>query len=294
MASIVSPPHITASEGSWTVGAWAYALDGAAFSPLGEAVPSWDFDSRLRLGCDYQVDVERLRAETGLPSDAPMELVLVADCRAVGRRWVADRAALRGESVRGHLRADFPPGEVAEVVSLERQVVLGADVDAPPPTPTRKGSVLLGDERPRRVVLEGEGGRFPVEVRDLSAAGHGTPAWLLDLDVSDVTAPFLSAARLYINSAHPASEQLLARGEGQDEAALGVLHWDVMRQLVVRSAVAEVEVGPEMPEGSLGAVLWSLLHDRLGMESLAEVRAMAETSPERLESRLQTVAGLLR
>lgn len=296
MPSITAYPYLTAPQEAWSPRPWFYRVGEGPRAHLdGDSIGGWDYQANLELACDVTVDVDLLRDSVRMPREHWLDVIVLVDCPALRERWVGFRTPLpeSGESAVECL-VSLPPGSVAERFTLERQVVLREEYPAPPPLPSRKGSILLKDPRNRSVVVEGQGGRFPVEVVDLDAMGYRDALWMLDMDTSDAERAFLAAVRLYVNSSHDAKDDLLQADTARGRDLLSAMSWDVMRQLVVRSALSGLEVRPDHDEGTLGAAIWSLVRDRLGYDHLDDVTAALEVAAEDLESRFQSTAGLFR
>ncbi len=294
MSTITAYPYLTAPEEVWSPGPWFYSLgEGPRTHLAHDFINGWDYQAQLELACEVAIDVGALRSSVRISRGHDLDLIVLVDCPAFRERWVGFRAPLTdsGEQVIS-CGVSLPPASIAERISLERQVVLRGEHPAPPPLPSRKGSILLRDARSRSVAVEGDGGRFPVELVDLSAMGYPDALWMLDVDTSDADRAFLAAVRLYVNSSHDAKSDLLEAGTPRGRDLVSAMGWDVLRQLVVRSAISGLDVRPDQEEGTLGAVVWSLLHNRLGYDQLADIVAALETTAEDLESRFQSAAGL--
>lgn len=296
MPSITAYPYLTAPQEAWSPGPWFYRLGEGMRAHLGgDSIEGWDYQAHLELACDLPVDADLLRDSVCMPREQGVDVIVLVDCPALRERRVAFRTPLP-ESGKSAIEClvSLPPGSIAERFTVERQVVLREEYPVPPPLPSRKGSILLKDPRNRSVVVEGQGGRFPVEVVDLDAMGYRDALWMLDMDTSDAERAFLAAVRLYVNSSHGAKDDLLQAETPRGNDLLSAMSWDVLRQLVVRPALSGLEVGPDHDEGTLGAAIWSLVRDRLGYDHLGEVTAALEYAAEDLESRFQSTAGLFR
>ena len=295
MNTITALPYLTASTDAWSPGPWFYSLGDHDPTHLDDRIQGWDYQARLELACEVEIDVDLIRSTARIPADHDLELVVVVDCPAVRERWIAYRSALPAAGRnRATCQVPIPPGRAAESVTVDRQVVLRQDRPAPPPLPSRRGSILLRDTKPRKIALEGSGGRFPVELIDMTAMGYPDALWMLDVDTSEPERAFLGAVRLYVNSEHGARTELLDGTSPRAGDLVSAMGWDVLRQLIIRAAQSGLEVGPDMEPESLGGVIWSLLRDRLGYAEIEEVVAALGSSVEDLEARFQNAAGLFR
>lgn len=295
MTSVTALPYITAPESCWSPVPWFASIGDEPLAPVVDSVEPWDYAAHLMLTSSTSVDVDELRSAARVPSDTLIEFIVIVDCPAMNERRVAFRAPLAaGGDIELKSVIRFPPGTIAERITLERQVVLGEYRSVPPPLPARKGSILLRDVIAKSISLEADAGRFPVQLIDMSAIGFPDAFWILDLDTSDADRSFLGAARLFVNSGHPATDELLDRNSPRGTDLTSAMMWDVLRQLVIRSAVAGLVVGPDEEPESLGQVLWSLCHDHLGYDSLSDVAAALDSAPDDLEARIQSSIGLFR
>ena len=130
--------------------------------------------------------------------------------------------------------------------------------------------------------------------RSDSTRGAG---WQLRIDLTDPEARFMSAARLTLNSGHPAIERLLngAKDDGTEQL-LRALNWDVTRQMVQAALASdEVQVStsiprrPPLPESS------GTFSDESGRSRASQLsKDRNRTDPARIEVHLQHHSGLLR
>lgn len=294
MTTITGLPHLTASGHSWRAGPWIVAVDSGAPRPLTPVLAGWDYNSTLDFSCEFHVDMDAIRRETRLPPQARVEIAAVIDCPTVNHRWVGQRHLLPGDGTLSSMfHVTIPAGEVADALMLERQIVLCERLKAEAPVPRRPGAILASDDSPTKVTLEGDGGRFPIELADFGRSwGCAEALWILDLDLTDPSRAFLGAARLYMNREHPVVRELLSGDSGRCHDLESTLMWDVKRQMVERAVDAGLPIGPDDEQGTVGAVLWSLIHHDLGFDDLSEAKSMMAHDRERFEGRLQSHARL--
>jgi hypothetical protein len=142
-----------------------------------------------------------------------------------------------------------------------------------------------------RTDLEGVGTQFPTDTIDFAAAGLDPDAgWQFRIDLSDPDARFMSAARLTLNSGHPAIVRLLAGAKDPGtEQLLRTLNWDITRQMVLAGLDCDDVMGLDIdPDAtSVAAVLRNLLDRIWPTVSTATLRQWRHTDPSRIEIHLQ-------
>lgn len=298
MARIEVLPHPTAPCSAWDPSAWMVKVDDGPPTPVTELVHGWDYDSVLRLATETTVHAGMVREACQLATEAALELVCIWDCPSTNTRRVGHRARLPADGTTT-IRSVFeiPRRTVAERVTLERQVVVVDPAYRDGKNTHLHGAiVLLEHERERASFsLEGTGGRFPVEAVSFAALGLREGAWRLDVAMEDPEDLFPSAVRLYINTDHPAINELLLEPESVPaKRTLSVMQWDVARRLLsMAESDARYSPARDYEEGSFGAVIarlsWSVLKRR-DVESLF---ALVRADPTRYEVLLQERLRLL-
>jgi hypothetical protein len=145
--------------------------------------------------------------------------------------------------------------------------------------------------------LEGIGTQFPTDTIDFKAAGLAPNAgWQFKIDLSDPEARFMSAARLTLNSGHPAIVRLLAGSrDAGSEQLLRTLNWDITRKMVQAALACDdvggLEIDPD--DTTVAGVLRNLLGRLWQLESVATIRHWQQTDPRRIEVHVQHQARLL-
>ncbi|WP_264064732.1 hypothetical protein, partial [Mycolicibacterium hippocampi] len=92
-------------------------------------------------------------------------------------------------------------------LTLETLLVLTHPKPASVLAPQHPGSILWRETH--WTDLEGAGAQFPTDTVDFAQAGRDARAgWELHIELGDLDASFMSAARLTLNSGHPAIAKL--------------------------------------------------------------------------------------
>jgi hypothetical protein len=299
MARVEVLPHLTAEPTAWQRGGWTVALDSQAPQPAPDLLHGWDYHSRLTLQTETTVDLAKVHASCRTADDAMFDLVCIWDCRATAVRVAACRHRLSGSgSVTVESRFQIPPSTLADRVTFERQLVLAAAGTAKrdPFAPTVPGSLVLWERGDQvvSVTLEGSGGRFPVEAVDFREAGLPDAAWWLSLAYDHPDDSFLGAARLYLNTGHPAvSEMLRDPASLQAKRTLSVIQWDASRRLLREAAGDDRMLGPTFEEGSVGDVIIRMARSILQRNDLKALFSLMERDPDRFETMLQAKLRLM-
>jgi hypothetical protein len=257
----------------------------------------WDYQTTLELAAPIAVDRVLVTESCDLQADTGLAVLVTAhsdhtrsevpitqiDVPMQDKFDLAVQVSLSGESLGGRL-------------SLRSMLV----VTDPRPTsdlgPSLPGSIIW--RAVHKTQLQGTGAQFPTDASDFSLSQRldSAAGWALEIDTGDLEARFLAAARLTLNSSHPAIGLLLQGHNGEEVAQLRrTLHWDVTRQLVLLALrFDEVVFADFDPEAtSVGGVLRNLLGNIWPSDSPVTVRSWWENDPAKVELRIQSHAGLL-
>lgn len=291
-------PHRTAPQDAWERADWLVSVDDGPLSPVRGVVNGWDYNSTLQFRSSTSIKMDRVHESCRTEPPTTYELLCIWDCPATGTRQAGSRALLSGShTIRITTAFEVPPRTVAQRIRVERQLVLREPRNIGDPfSPKEPGMVVLGEEGDQifSAALEGDGGRFPVEAIDFASQGLGGAVWWLSVEYESVHESFLSAVRLYVNSSHPAVQELLNEPDSSGSVQLlSVIQWDASRQLLQEVArQGEMEPGPYV-EGSVGDVVIRLCRLIL-QEDQAAVMAMVENDPGSFERLIQDRMGLFR
>lgn len=268
---------------------------GKAYEP-GSEIPEWDYLTEVTIEGELSIKNDLLLSSTGLarnPGLAAIRAVLRVDCPATGKRFLGI-SPLNNSDQPVSLKVRVPAGEAAEELEVRYEIVLDAP-DGPAPenrAAHQRGSRLYGLNRPYRFRLEGDGSSFPIEAFEFAGGDFPTGSvWVLKFQDEDLAVPYLSAVRLYVNTAHSEGAKLV---HGKSDTALSVLKRDVLLQLLLKLAVHDRDdLGVEYQEGSASAVIGSLCDIFLGQTLRGAVELMRD-DPGRVCALLQRTTGFLK
>lgn len=293
-------PHLTAPADSWTLGGWRLS-DGTRLPHPSAAVPHWDYAYRAHFLCEAAVNGPAVMDACGLGEGASTSLMVVATFSISELPVVSSRYALDPSRVASYeLGLELDPTVAGGTMTLERQIVLDhAGRASGALAATQRGAVLLAEGSDGlRVGLEGEGSRFPTDLRDFARTGIGDShaLWYLDVDMTRLDDQVASAVRLYVNSGHPAVRRMQESGSDVGKAVASVMGWDVARQLIARVVVDPLfeEGAGSFEEGSVGHAVERLIEFYLEGDDADGVRRLLQDDPGRFERRLQHATRMMR
>ncbi|RLP11034.1 Uncharacterised protein [Propionibacterium australiense] len=270
-------------------------IRGKSYEP-DSVIPDWDYLTEVTVEGELTIKNDLLLSSTGLtpePGLAGVRAMLRVDCPATGERFLGTSPL----DPRDHplvLVTQLPAGTVAEELEVRYEIVL----DAPDGTSRAdraahlRGSRLYESGRAHRFRLEGSGSVFPIEAFEFKGGDFPSDSvWSLRFQDDDLTAPYLSAVRLYVNTGHEEGAKLV---EGRSDVAKSVLERDVLLQLLTKLVVRDRDdLGQEYPEGSAGAVIGSLF-DLFLDQSLQGAAELMRDDPGRVYALLQGSTRFLR
>lgn len=266
MTRIRKPPYLTPSSERFTVGDWVLITDESS-EPLTDLFPIWEPAVSIRAFVPIKADILGILEDCNLGLDAHLRL---------GAVWSSSGTVLRG---RGDL-IDLNLSDGVEEMKLGVQVEgikLAKSIDvslqliltvpssqSKPFAPKIPGSILWQSE-PRRVLLEGEGARFPVEVMDFSQSYSPYPddaAWVLHWDPSDLHQTILGDVRLYFNTKHERVIRAVSNNKPEDFDLREAIRFDVARSLIYGALDNDefVENPDGFEDGSVGSAVRNMLH----------------------------------
>lgn len=290
-------PHLTVRDDRVHWGAWWRLSEDGGRASIGPHLDAWDYAQPIELVCDVGVDAAGALEDAGLATDAGMSLVAVWDCPAsMDRGTAVERVLTHWTDGRweGTLRLSVPAGSVAQELILERHLVLADPGPEPRRLAARALGARLGPASRDRLVLEGDGSRFPIEPLDFVAAGRENAVWSLEVDYDDPSDSFLGCVRLLVNTAHPAGRALLGASEQRPEL-LSMLHYDLTRKVLTRLAADRDAFSgiSDHDDDSLGAVAEEICRTVLQMDLASTLRRL-HTDPLGFDAILQARMGFLR
>lgn len=286
-------PYRTATPASVTWGPWLVST-GAEFQPLPSELQEWDFDTACTLRGSVSVDEADLLESTGLGSVDDVVLVAQVDCPSTLLRKTASKRLIQGRHTMS-IDVELLPGECAVHVSLSLHLVLGRETHSNDPTvATQTGSRLAASDE-QRIGLGGDALRFPTEALAFSGILPAAAPWILNLTYDDLDDAFLGAARLLINTNHPAGRVALDSAHQNSTIIRSALKTDIVRLLIRQVAAQESLVFDQHREyepNSVGYVVASLCKNDL-KGNLNSITRLIMDDPAEFESRLQSGLGYL-
>lgn len=292
-------PFRTASEESVEFGPPRLRL-GDVFIEAGKPASTWDYLTTSTVLGSVRVDADELLRSTALTDLSGLSATMQVDCPSTGFRRIITLPAVEAVSHAALIQMEIGPHTVAEEIEVRYGLVLEHDYrPAPSMAPYKRGSRVYTGILSYRFLLEGDAAGFPTEAFEFGPAGYPSGApWHLRFRVDSLEDPFMGAVRLFINTEHPASGQLLSGAPGIHRS---VLFHSVLEQLLTEVADHESnegvddwdeQVSASHADGSVGAVLNDLAITYLGMVLPAAMKAL-RADRDRSLTKLREASGLL-
>ena len=284
-------PYRVVSESAWSAEPWVRFVGGRP-EPLEHAwIQDFDYTSEFEFGFTSQVDVSRIRQDTGLGRRAIVAAFGLIDCPLGQTRIVeTDPFRLGRATANVSVRITVPAGTLCDSITLERGLLLidpGAVSDGL--TPANSGVRLFADQT-KRLRLEGSWSRFPVQAVDFNSSRWASgAAWAVSVTYDDPSDPFMACVRVAVNSEHPAGQSVLGNENSSMTRQLRTsLQTDLVRQLF-----AEVARDPRFREpsswsvdGSIGSTVAGIATNLLKLP-LEDALARLEADPAQFDTLLQ-------
>ncbi len=287
-----SPPYLRPYPERIQIENWLFIKDGVP-SPFNELMPEWDAATNITVGFNLTVDTQGILEDCKLPPSVNLRLTASWESGGTGLRDCGTSIDLdmripnQSVTLEAYIEGTRLAGEVVVGVSLVLNVPTTTSERFAPKLP---GSLLWRSQR--KIVLEGTGTRFPVEMADFSKSLSWLPenaGWFLDWDRSDFTRPVLGSVRLYINSNHTRLKSAVTGIQEADQAVRETVSFDVARTMIM-TALDD----PEFPENAanysdetVGAAVRRLIQTLFAGDTLAELVQYRRQYPERFECQLQ-------
>lgn len=289
-------PFLTVPDTAVSHGGWRLATpDGD--SPLPSDMEHWDYRTTLELSAAVAVD----RAAVAEACDMEPESVLTVLVTAHSDHTRSEQAILTVEVPRQDefdlaLHIDLPGDELGGRLTLNTLLVATGPIPRSPLAPAEPGSIVWRTRHSTQ--LQGTGAQFPTDASDFTITRPQAAAagWELGVDLTDLDASFVSAARLTLNSSLPAVQRLM--GGSRDKATeqfRRTLHWDVTRQLAILALESDGVIGAEVDVDatSVEGVLRNVLARVWPTVSPVTLRGWWIDDRARIETALQHHCGLV-
>lgn len=287
----LTPPETAVSHGDWLL----QVVDGDA--PLPKEVPHWDYQTTLELAAPVSVDRRVVTEACHLDQESGLAVLVMAKSSHTNAEILAARLDLpMADTFDLAVELQLDGHELGGRLTLSTLLVVTEPKPRDRLAPQHPGSIVWRTSH--WTDLEGVGTQFPTDTIDFTAAGWGPDAgWQFRIDLSDPDARFMAAARLTLNSGHPAIVRLLAGSkDAGTEQLLRTLNWDITRQMVYAGLdsddVAGLDIDPDAT--SVAGVLRNLLGRIWPTVTTATLRQWRQTNPSRIETHLQHNAKLVK
>ncbi|XUL88395.1 hypothetical protein ACQ86D_18475 [Streptomyces galilaeus] len=263
---------------------------------LPEALPDWDYQMDLHLRRTVRVDLDRARAESGLPVDAALMLAAV---------WTATGSNLSGPAQ--HVRLADGGTSTVELDVLLRGTDLGGLLmldtalvlaerrsNGRPSSPRRAGSVLWSDREFLR--LQGDAPQFPMAVIDFARTSFPDhAAWHLQISGSLESAT-MGSLLLLVNERNTVTTTAFenaGKPRPVDRIVLSAVYADAAR-IMIEHALSNDDFAEDsdFPEGSLGATMLSLFDQLFPGQTITDIRLRQRQSPALFGSDLQAAVKI--
>jgi hypothetical protein len=274
MSTAVSVGYLRPAPGTINPVACEVSYGGYPVTDDGTA-PDWHYLTNLAVEWQIDVDLPTVRRDCGLSPTGRLGALLT---------WHSDRTNMRGGNdlvilTNGvnALRAELPGTLLGGTLTVDARVVLARqDAAAQPLAPTRAGTLLWYDTR--RVVLEGDAGRWPTNACDFAEAGipgGRTGLWYLEVTTRDLGSAASQCLLLHLNTAHPDINELLNRPDNAHAALLHrALRYDTYRQLLTLAVTDdEFDDRARYDRGSLGDLLVTVVRTLAPGRTIDQVRS---------------------
>lgn len=294
----VALPFLTLSPDAISGTAWQVSVDECAWVEALDSLDDWDAASTIRLRRSIRLEPVAAAASLAIPVE---QLRLAVSVRIgtgparLPRRIVARyRHLLEGEAWQHDFDLQVSGRQLSTGLELLTEVTLALPPAEPGDLSPRASADRLWSDV-RRLRLEGEEPRFPIERADFaSLLGESVAAsapWHLHWSPRDWDRDFHGAVRLYLNEK---ATDFIERLESNDGRASQVLLADIMGQIcerLVRDPDAE-ETFAAPQAGSLGAQAVAWLNKAWPGKDVAFIRSVLEDRPGVFRSALLALAEL--
>ncbi|MEU7700947.1 hypothetical protein ACF064_18040 [Streptomyces sp. NPDC015492] len=288
-------PYRSPSEDVVAAGPWRLVLDDGEV-PLPEALPHWDYRMDLALRRTVRVDLDRVRAQCGLPEETVLMLAAV---------WTASGSHLSGPGHRTRLsdrgvgivdlEVRLPGADLGGLLVLDTALVLAERrSDGRPSSPRRAGSVLWSERDSVR--LQGDAPQFPMAVIDFAHTSFPDgAAWHLQIS-GGMESATMGSLLLLVNEQNKvttAAFENAHKPRAVDHVVLSAVYADAARTMIEYALSHEdFSEDSDYAEDSLGATLLSLFDQLFPDQSVTDVRLRRLQSPSIFASDLQAAVKI--
>ncbi|SDE22543.1 hypothetical protein [Rhodococcus tukisamuensis] len=283
-------PYRVPGDAVVSAASWQILVMDTPFD-LDDNLPDWDYNTDLLLTRVVDVDLDRLRSDTGLPPGAEIALSVVWTASGSSLRAPAFREVLFGNGVqRVAIRSTLRGSDLGGTLTLDTILTLAHDqADVAAFAPRRAGSLLWSDSKSVR--LQGDAPQFPIAIIDFASTPYPLEAaWYVQIG-TNMHAATMGSLLLLINEANePASTAFKNASSPRpvDVAIISSTYADVARTLIEHAlSNAEFDDVTSYPEDSLGATLQAMIQMRFPDEAFEDLRRQRDNSPTAFSTRVQ-------
>ncbi|SRR6266498_4982146 len=280
MPKIQKFPYLTPQFPHLSFGEWRFLHPDGEFRPLGTLLSNWDPATTLRASISTKINYLAVLNDCGFSNDVQLRMTTM---------WKSEGTFLKScgefvdipptltEETTIELKVEINGINVSESIDLWVQLLLSqpGSQKSMPFVAKLPGSILA-QSVPHKVIVEGEGPRFPVEIIDFSNTYYPSEAgWYLHWDPTDLFQSVLGTVRLYINAKHERVTKAVTLELQEDFDIRETIRYDVARALIY-GAVANDEFvhNPDIfPTGSMGSAIRSMLRVYFPQVDFLEIRS---------------------
>ncbi|WP_427167074.1 hypothetical protein ACQF4J_28040 [Streptomyces sp. C1-1] len=288
-------PYRVPSEDVVTAEAWRLVTaDGDIDLP--EALPDWDYQMDLNLRRVVRVDLDRARAQAGLPTDTALVLAAVWTATGSNLSGPARHVRLTDRGARTvELEFRLPGADLGGLLMLDTALVLAErQNDVRPSSPRRAGSVLWSDRKFLR--LQGDAPQFPMAVIDFALTSFPDhAAWHLQISGS-LEGATMGSLLLLVNEKNTVTTTAFenaGKPRPVDRIVLSAVYADAARVMIEHALTHDdFAEDSDFPVGSLGATMQSLFDQLFPGQSITDIRLRQRQSPALFASDLQAAVKI--
>jgi len=289
-------PFLTPSSEMIDHGGW-HIVTTAGDEFLPSDMPHWDYQTTLDLAADVRLDRAAITESCEIEPGSGLAVLVTRHSDHTRSERLVQRFDLpKRPSVELSMRFSLRGHDLGGTLTLKSFLVVTDPKPRSEFAPSRSGSIIWRSQQKTR--LQGIGSQFPTDASDFSKTrpSNADAAWELAVDLSDLDASFMAAARLTLNSGHPDIGLLLDGSEKEATKQLRrTLRWDITRQLVTMALDLDDVVGSEVDAEavSVQGILRNTLSRVWPRESPETLQSWWRTDRSRIELGLQNHCRLL-
>lgn len=242
------------------------------------------------------IDIPELLRSTGLRVLDDILLVAQVECTSTFIRTTRSLFLSSAADSTYNVDVCLAPGQYAGQVSASLHLVLGRDLPtSQDATVASRMGARLASSDVLKLELGAKGSLFPTEALEFSGSLPSEVPWIVNVAYEDLNDAFLGAARLFVNTAHPAGLVALNDAHANAKLIRSALRVDIARSLILRVASQEkatFDGSADFDPESIGYVVATFCKHQLKAD-LVSIARMIINDPIEFEARLQAGFGYL-